>query len=56
MFEPYARGDHTAIPGMGVGLFASRRAIEAHGGDIWYEDGRTRGATFVFSLPLAKEQ
>src|SRR5881396_3860665 len=24
MFEPYARGDHTAIPGTGVRLFASR--------------------------------
>jgi K+-sensing histidine kinase KdpD len=55
MFEPYARGDHTEVPGTGVGLFASRRAIEAHGGDIWYEDGKTRGATFAFSLPLARE-
>jgi len=56
MFEPYARGDHTEIPGTGVGLFASRRAIEAHGGDIWYEDGKTRGATFAFSLPLAMDK
>ena len=55
MFEPYARGDHTEVPGTGVGLFASRRAIEAHGGDIWYEDARSGGATFAFSLPLARE-
>ncbi len=53
MFEPYARGDHTGIPGMGIGLFASRRVIEAHGGDIWYEEGD--GPTFAFSLPLARD-
>jgi K+-sensing histidine kinase KdpD len=53
MFEPYARGDHTGIPGTGIGLFASRRVVEAHGGDIWYEEGK--GATFAFSIPLARE-
>ena len=53
MFEPYARGDHTGIPGTGIGLFASRRVVEAQGGDIWYEEGR--GATFAFSVPLVRE-
>jgi K+-sensing histidine kinase KdpD len=53
MFEPYARGDHAGVPGTGIGLFSSRRVIEAHGGDIWYEEGD--GATFAFSLPLARE-
>jgi K+-sensing histidine kinase KdpD len=54
MFEPYARGDHTGIPGTGIGLFASRRVIEAQGGDIWYEEGE--GATFAFSIPSAREE
>jgi len=54
MFEPYARGDHTGIPGTGIGLFASRRVIEAQGGDIWYEEGD--GATFAFSIPTAREE
>ncbi len=54
MFEPYARGDHTGIPGTGIGLFASRRVIEAQGGDIWYEEGE--GATFAFSIPTAREE
>jgi K+-sensing histidine kinase KdpD len=53
LFEPYARGEHNGVPGTGIGLFASRRVIEAHGGDIWYEEG-ARGGTFAFSVPLAK--
>ena len=52
LFEPYARGEHNGVAGTGIGLFASRRVIEAHGGDIWYEEGE-RGGTFVFSVPLA---
>ena len=55
MFEPYARGDHNEIPGTGIGLFASRRVIEAQGGDIWYEEGPKGGATFAFSVPAARE-
>ena len=55
MFEPYARGDHNEIPGTGIGLFASRRVIEAQGGDIWYEEGPNGGATFAFSVPSARE-
>jgi K+-sensing histidine kinase KdpD len=55
MFEPYARGDHNEIPGTGIGLFASRRVIEAQGGDIWYEEAPSGGAAFAFSLPLARE-
>jgi len=52
LFEPYARGDHTDVPGTGVGLFAARGVIEALGGDIWYEDMNGKGATFAFSIPL----
>jgi K+-sensing histidine kinase KdpD len=55
MFEPYARGEHNGIPGTGIGLFASRRVVEALGGDIWYEEADgPRGATFAFSLPLIR--
>jgi len=55
MFEPYARGDHNEIPGTGIGLFASRRVIEAQGGDIWYEESPKGGATFAFSVPSSRE-
>ena len=54
LFEAYARGDHNGVPGTGIGLFASRRVVEAHGGDIWYEEGED-GGTFAFSIPLARD-
>src|SRR3954469_13403705 len=54
LFEAYSRGDHNGVPGTGIGLFASRRVVEGHGGDIWYEEGE-RGGTFAFSIPLARD-
>jgi signal transduction histidine kinase len=38
-------------PGTGMGLAIARRAIERHGGAIWFEPGRPRGSVFRFSLP-----
>jgi signal transduction histidine kinase len=43
--------------GTGLGLFISKSIIEAHGGKIWAENnsnGKERGATFYFTLPLNK--
>ncbi|MDQ4101693.1 MAG: HAMP domain-containing histidine kinase, partial [Thermoproteota archaeon] len=41
--------------GTGLGLFISKSIIEAHGGKIWAENNKNeRGATFGFTLPLAK--
>jgi two-component system sensor histidine kinase KdpD len=38
--------------GMGMGLAIVRGIIEAHGGEIWVETGRS-GARFVFDLPVS---
>ena len=39
--------------GTGLGLYISKKIIEAHGGKIWAENNKDGGgATFAFSLPL----
>ncbi len=54
IFEPYVRvGDPSRVRGTGIGLYASRRIIDAHGGRIWLDGHDGAGATFAFTLPLA---
>ena len=38
-------------PGTGMGLYLSREIVTAYGGDIWVEDGDSRGAVFCVELP-----
>ena len=39
--------------GTGLGLYISKKIIEAHGGKIWAENNKDgKGATFSFTLPL----
>ena len=41
--------------GFGVGLYLSRQLVERMGGRIWINNTRTRGNTFVVSLPVATQ-
>ncbi len=53
IFIPFRRTQATkhAIPGIGLGLSASRRIVEAHGGSMRVESALGKGSTFSFTLP-----
>ena len=42
------------VDGMGLGLYISRRLVEAHGGRIWVESEEGKGSTFQFTLPTIR--
>lgn len=53
IFDKYRRAhDATAHDGHGLGLYVSKRIIEAHGGRIGVEPVHGAGSRFFFELPL----
>jgi two-component system, OmpR family, sensor histidine kinase VicK len=53
LFTKFATGSNI---GTGLGLYISKRIIEAHGGKMWAENNSDGiGATFSFTLPLVIE-
>jgi signal transduction histidine kinase len=53
VFEPFRRGRalRDDVPGVGLGLFVSRRIVEAHGGRLRLTSAPGRGSTFEVLLP-----
>ena len=45
----------TKMSGIGMGLSICRSIIAAHGGRLWAEANRPRGAIFQFTLPTGLE-
>ncbi|HUG30068.1 MAG TPA: HAMP domain-containing sensor histidine kinase [Candidatus Limnocylindria bacterium] len=60
LFQRYGRAGgarQRRIAGLGLGLYASRGLVEAHGGRIWIESGgRDLGTTAFIQLPLTTVQ
>ena len=56
MLDRVFDGFYTTKPqGLGVGLEVCRSIMESHRGAIWAEANPDRGATFHFTLPLARD-
>lgn len=53
LFDPFWQAKFKARLGTGLGLPISKGIVEAHGGEIRVESEVGRGATFVFTLPVA---
>jgi signal transduction histidine kinase len=51
VFERYRRGSRD---GHGLGLYISRRIVEAHGGRIGVASTPGKGCRFYFELPLGQ--
>lgn len=53
IFKPFSRAKATkgTIPGIGLGLSASRRIVEAHGGRLQAESTPGKGSVFYVFLP-----
>lgn len=57
IFEKYTQAEGEK-GGSGLGLFISRKIVEAHGGKIWLKsplDGESHGTRFTFNLPSMPE-
>jgi len=52
LFQPFASNKAS---GMGLGLSISHSIIDAHGGELMFNNNRNQGTTFYFTLPLAEK-
>lgn len=59
IFEKFFRADNVVqkvAEGTGLGIYLSKRIIEAHGGSIWFDSQEGIGTTFYVSIPLKDDE
>jgi PAS domain S-box-containing protein len=56
VFEPFVQVPGSSSGGAGLGLAISRRIVDAHGGQLSVQSEPGSGATFTFTIPLAREE
>ena len=57
LFKPFRRLEHPLtcdVPGAGLGLYITRKLIEAMGGQITLESREGEGTCVMFTLPVDK--
>lgn len=53
IFEKFERGiSSNEVSGFGLGLYYSKKIVEAHSGKIWFESKVDHGTKFIVELPL----
>jgi len=54
LFERFYRSKREPdTEGIGLGLYITKRLVEAHHGQLWVESAVGKGSTFYFTLPVA---
>jgi signal transduction histidine kinase len=51
IFDKFVRAREGTVTGTGLGLYITRRIVEAHGGRIWAESGVGEETRFIVELP-----
>ena len=55
-FHPHGAGHGSDHTGLGLGLSIARKAITAHGGDVYVRNLPGKGCIFVIEVPLVAEE